>query len=46
MVNSVLLPEPLAPITATRDPGIDREIDAVEGLHLRSPFAINLGDVA
>ena len=46
MVSSVLLPEPLAPMTATRDPAVDGEIDALEGVDLGGALSVDLGDVA
>ena len=46
MVNSVLLPEPLAPMTATSDPASTERSMRCEGVHLGGPFSVDLGDVA
>ena len=46
MVNSVLLPEPLAPMTATRDPASTERSMRSQGVHLGRPFAVDLRDVS
>ena len=46
MVNSVLLPEPLAPMTATSEPASTERSIVLEGVDLRRTLSVDLGDVA
>ena len=46
MVNSVLLPEPLAPMTATRDPASTERSTRCRACTSVGPFPVDLGDVA
>ena len=46
MVSRVLLPDPLGPITATSSPGVDREVDVAQGVHLGRALAVDLGHLA
>ena len=42
MVSSVLLPEPLGPITATIAPSSDRQADLAQGVHLGAALPVGL----
>ena len=46
IVSSVLLPEPLGPMTATSVPGLDREVDVDEGIDPAGAVAVGLGHAA